>query len=253
MAENNISLITTNEKYEPTGLLISLNQHFSPLSVFRKQLKMTQRFKDSLWKKIIQKKIENSCLILAQCGTSKNLKWIKSQWKKVESGDKTNREGVVAKYFFRKLYGPSFVRFADDIINHALNYGYTILTSSLSRAIVSYGLNNHLGIKHCGPTNWFNLSSDFVEPLRPLIDWWVVNNLSLLQKENQLTSQIREEIVKILYYPIKIDNKSTKVYIAIDIMLKSFISCLKENKVNKIKLPTLICQKPENEPITKSG
>jgi len=48
LAENNISLIVTNEKYDPTGLLISLNQHFSPLSVFRKQLKMTQRFKDLL-------------------------------------------------------------------------------------------------------------------------------------------------------------------------------------------------------------
>jgi CRISPR-associated protein Cas1 len=48
LAENNISLIVTNEKYDPTGLLVGLNQHFSPLSVFRKQLKMTQRFKDLL-------------------------------------------------------------------------------------------------------------------------------------------------------------------------------------------------------------
>ena len=54
LAENNISLIVTNEKHDPTGLLISLNQHFSPLSVFRKQSKMTQRFKDVLWKKIVQ-------------------------------------------------------------------------------------------------------------------------------------------------------------------------------------------------------
>ncbi|MCE8163315.1 MAG: type II CRISPR-associated endonuclease Cas1 [Candidatus Moeniiplasma glomeromycotorum] len=246
LAENNISLIVTNEKYDPTGLFVSLNQHFSPLSVFRKQLKMTQRFKDLLWKKIIQKKIENSILVLEQQKPKINLKWIKTQLKKVENGDKTNREGAVAKYFFKKLYGAKFVRFADDNINNALNYGYKILTSALSRTIISYGLNNHLGIKHCGPTNWFNLSSDFIEPLRSLVDCWVVAKLSILEKENRLSSQIRGEIVKILYHSVKIDNLKTKVYIAIDIMVKSFISCLKENSVSKIKLPTLITQESTN-------
>jgi CRISPR-associated protein Cas1 len=246
LAENNISLIVTDKKYDPTGLLISLNQHFSPLSVFRKQLKMTQRFKDLLWKKIVQKKIENSCVVLEQQGSKKDLKWIKSQFKKVENGDKTNREGAVAKYFFRKLYGKKFVRFADDNINNALNYGYKILNSALSRNIISYGLNDHLGIKHCGPTNWFNLSSDFIEPLRPIVDYWVANNFLILEKENNLSSQIREKIVKILYHPVKINNIKTKVYIAIDIMIKSFISCLKENSISKIKFPTLIIPKSEN-------
>jgi CRISP-associated protein Cas1 len=247
LAENNVSLIVTNEKHDPTGLLISLNQHFSPLSVFRKQLKMTQRFKDLLWKKVIQKKIENSCLVLEQRNPKRDLKWIRDQLKKVENGDKTNREGAVAKYFFNKLYGKNFIRFADDNINGTLNYGYKILNSALSRTIISYGLNDHLGIKHCGPTNWFNLSSDFIEPLRPIVDYWVVNNLSLLEKENNLSSQIREEIAKIIYYPVKISNIKTKIYIAIDVMIKSFISCLKENTVGKIKLPTLINQKLEDE------
>ena len=207
---------------------------------------MTQRFKDLLWKKIIQKKIENSGLVLEKQGPKRDLKWIKNQLKKVENGDKTNREGAVAKYFFRKLYGVDFVRFSDDNINSALNYGYKILNSALSRTIISYGLNDHLGIKHCGPTNWFNLSSDFIEPLRPIVDHWMVNNLSLLEKGNNLSSQTREEIAKIIYYPVKINNIKTKVYIAIDVMIKSFISCLKENKVGKIKLPTLVDQKLEN-------
>jgi len=153
----------------------------------------------------------------------------------------------VAKYFFQKLYGKEFVRFADDNINGALNYGYKILTSTLSRTLTSYGLNNHLGVKHCGPTNWFNLSSDFVEPLRPLVDCWTVANLSKLTIENGLSSQVREEIAKILYYPVKINSIKTKVYIAVDIMIKSFISCLKENSVSRIKLPTLIIQRSENE------
>jgi hypothetical protein len=62
-----------------------------------------------------------------------------------------------------------------------------------------------------------------------------------------LSSQVREEIAKIIYYPVRIANIKTKVYIAIDVMIKSFISCLKENTVGKIKLPTLINQKLEDE------
>jgi transposase len=73
----------------------------------------------------------------------------------------------------------------------------------------------------------------------------VVTNLSKLKKESNLSSQIREEIVKILYYPVKINNIKTKIYVAIDIMIKSFITCLKENSTSKIKLPTLT-QNPEN-------
>jgi CRISPR-associated protein Cas1 len=81
----------------------------------------------------------------------------------------------------------------------------------------------------------------------------VFNNLSLLKCENKLTSQIREEITKILYHPIEINNLKTKVYIAIDIMIKSFISCLKENSSSKIKLPTLIDQELENGETEKPG
>jgi hypothetical protein len=61
-----------------------------------------------------------------------------------------------------------------------------------------------------------------------------------------LSSQTREEIAKILYYPVKINNIKTKIYVAVDIMIKSFISCLKENSTSKIKLPTLLCQGLEN-------
>jgi hypothetical protein len=74
----------------------------------------------------------------------------------------------------------------------------------------------------------------------------VANNFLILEKENNLSSQIREKIVKILYHPVKINNIKTKVYIAIDIMIKSFISCLKENSISKIKFPTLIIPKSEN-------
>jgi len=86
-------------------------------------------------------------------------------------GDETNREGLAAKVFFRELYGSNFIRFSDDGINNALNYGYKILTGAISRTISKYGLNNYLGLFHIGKTNPYNLACDFIEPLRPLVDY----------------------------------------------------------------------------------
>ena len=88
----------------------------------------------------------------------------------VAPDDATNREGIVAKMFYRAMYGSSFIRFNDDMVNKALNYGYKIMVSALSRTIVKFGLNLFLGIKHKGPSNPFNLSYDVVEPYRPVVD-----------------------------------------------------------------------------------
>ena len=35
----------------------------------------------------------------------------------VEIGDKTNREGLAAKMYFKELFGHDFVRFEEDVVN----------------------------------------------------------------------------------------------------------------------------------------
>ena len=57
----------------------------------------------------------------------------------VEDGDSGNREGLAAKMVFRELFGDDFKRYADDSINAALNYGYSILRSQIARALVARG------------------------------------------------------------------------------------------------------------------
>lgn len=59
----------------------------------------------------------------------------------VLSGDTGNREGIAAKMFFRNFYGCDFIRFENDIINIALNYGYAVIRSSVARSLCAYGYN----------------------------------------------------------------------------------------------------------------
>lgn len=94
----------------------------------------------------------------------------------VLSGDTGNREGIAAKMFFRNFYGCDFIRFENDIINIALNYGYAVIRSSVARSLCAYGYNCALGIHHINEANPFNLADDLMEPLRPLADIWVWQN-----------------------------------------------------------------------------
>lgn len=238
LVENDVYVIVCNERHEPTGILLSLSSHFQPLAVFERQINMNDNFKDVLWTKIIIRKIENSISILRNYSDDQSaIEMLDKFANSVITGDKTNREGLAAKVFFRSLYGSSFLRFSDDDINKALNYGYKMLVSCISRTLVKYGLNLYIGIHHIGKTNPFNLSYDFIEPFRPLIDEWVITNLNLLN--NGLTYNQRIELLNILNKKIIIDEKIMTIISAIEVMIKSFISCLINQTTDKLKLPEL--------------
>ena len=46
--------------------------------------------------------------------------------KEIELGDKTNREGHAAKVYFNAIFGLSFTRSCENIINSALNSLYPL-------------------------------------------------------------------------------------------------------------------------------
>lgn len=144
----------------------------------------------------------------------------------VEYGDLTNREGLAAKMYFRSLFGPEFKRFNDDIINSGLNYGYAVLRSQISKAIIAKGLNPELGIFHIGRNNLFNLSDDFIEPFRPIIDDWVKKNLV---NAEMFTREHRLEIVKQTLINVNIKQQSQSLFNAINIFIDSIIKCFDEN------------------------
>jgi len=171
-------LLLCNEKHNPVSVVLPLNNHYRPLNVIRKQLAVTQDFKDDVWDRIIENKILNQARVLELCSCDTDrIKRLKELAKEVYDGDSGNREGVAAKMYFRSLFGSSFIRFNDDATNAALNYGYAVIRSAVSKALCGYGFNCVLGVHHINEANPFNLADDLMEPLRPIVDLWVAKIL----------------------------------------------------------------------------
>ena len=78
-----------------------------------------------------------------------------------------------------------------------MNYGYAILLSSFNRAIKSLGYYTELGIHHIGDSNSFNLSCDLMEPLRPLVDLYILNKN--VDNTNFKTMYISMLSLKVIY------------------------------------------------------
>lgn len=248
LANRNIPLMTNNLKHDPIGLFLSLYGHHKPLQNFSLQLELIQREKDKFQQQIIKQKIKNQTILMKKYGSSEeNLKKMENYRNEVIQGDKGNKEASAARLYFTSLFGSSFIRFMDDAINKAMNYGYKILASKISSAIVKTGLHPTLGFFHKTADNYFNLTYDLIEPYRPLIDFIVIENNDLLlnEKDKNLSLIIRTRLASVLDQNVIINNQITKVRFAIDMTIKSIISYLK-NKNGELILPTLIFNKDED-------
>ena len=130
----------------------------------------------------------------------------------VAPGDPDNREGQAARLYFPALFGEHFLRHTDDNINAALNYGYTILCSSVSRCVASHGYHTALGIHHRGKTNRFNLSCDIMEPFRPFVDRIVWENA-----DRPLDWPYKLELIGLLQVPCTLGKRRMKLRSAIEL------------------------------------
>ena len=141
----------------------------------------------------------------------------------VSEGDALNREGASASLYFKKLYGDSFVRHMPDDLNAALNYGYTILCSSISRLIVLHGYSTALGIHHRGRTNPFNLSCDIMEPFRPFVD-----EIVYLNRAKPFDYEYKRSLLALPYSICEYDGRKSTVEDAMELFLLGVIRAMTE-------------------------
>ena len=113
----------------------------------------------------------------------------------------------------------------------ALNYGYSILLSSVNREIVSCGYLTQVGLFHDNMFNHFNLSSDLMEPFRPIVDQQVLKFLPF----NEFTKEHKTELIDLLNKEVYIDGRKQYLNNAIKIYCKSVLDALSDNNVSAIK------------------
>ena len=202
LSDNKINIIFCDEKHNPFGEISSYYSRHNTSKQIKKQIAWKQKDKNILWQKIIRNKILNQATLLKKIKCSK-YKMLLDYIDEIEIGDKTNREGHAAKVYFNLLFGNDFIRHNDDNINSALNYGYAILLSTINKEVIANGYLTQLGINHKNEFNQFNLSCDLMEPFRVIIDNFVYFN-----KERELDTNYRMDIVNIFNQPYKFQNKS---------------------------------------------
>jgi CRISPR-associated protein Cas1 len=238
LAQANISVVFVDDRYNPSAISIGLYKNSRTTKIQRVQISIKKPRLNRLWKSIIYNKILNQADTL---NTKKEDEYLYSLLSQINSGDKNNIEAIGASYYFKELFGKDFVRNnTKDNRNIALNYGYSILRSSICRYIIAYGLNPSFGIWHSSELNAFNLADDLIEPFRPIVDHYVLNNIN---KKIKISSKNKQEIVGLLYLKVlNNQNKQTLVNEAIKNIVSSYQSfCL--NKRDNIELFGLIYEK----------
>jgi len=78
-----------------------------------------------------------------------------------------------------------------------LNYGYTIIRSSVARGVMGAGLHPTISIKHSNQFNAFRLVDDLMEPFRPIVD----HACYQFERDgtDSLEKHVKEGLVDLLY------------------------------------------------------
>ena len=239
LTENGAHVLLCDEKHLPTTLILPQYRHYRPLPVLRSQIEMTEEFKNALWDRITAQKIRNQSKVLSFSGVKAEIvERMNAFAEEVRNGDEGNREGIAAKMFFRALYGASFLRMADDGINAALNYGYTIIRSSFCKTLAGYGYQCTLGLHHIGEMNAFNLADDMMEPLRPLVDYWVDEHHEELTDE--LSPDQRKELAALTSRVVLWNGKKMKLRNAIDRYVSSLTTAILRDDAGLLLIPEIL-------------
>ena len=236
LAERNIPLIICGSNHNPVGILWSLESHSLQSGRLDYQINAKKTLYKKSWQEIIKTKISNQAVCLKALG--KNSIKIKTAVKNVLSGDSSNQEGYAARIYWQELFGKDFVRDREQTgVNALLNYGYTILRSGISRAIMGAGLHPGIGIFHRNKANHMRLSDDLMEPFRPIVDYFVYHQ-SLKSNPVVLTPDIKKLLVDILYLDMDSYRGRSPVFTRMQSLATSFALSLERLKIS-LDLPIL--------------
>lgn len=223
LMKRKVKVIFCDEKRNPSSELVSYYGSHDTSNKIRKQIAWRQNTKEAVWTEIVSEKIRKQKELLELLG-KEEAELLSSYLQQIAWNDETNREGHAAKVYFNALFGLDFTRTEDNLINAALNYGYSIILSSFTREIVANGYITQLGLFHDNMFNQFNLASDLMEPFRPLADKCVLG-----MKLEQFEHEEKMWLVDILNQEVQIDGKIQYVSNAIKIYCKSVFDALNED------------------------
>lgn len=232
LIKRKVKVIFCDEQRNPSSELLPYYGSHDTSGKVRQQVKWSEQTKRIVWTEIVTEKIrKQSNLLLLKEKPERAM--LEQYIAEIRPGDETNREGHAAKVYFNSLFGREFTRTAENSINAALNYGYSILLSSVNREIVANGYITQLGLFHGNQFNCFNFASDLMEPFRPLIDKKVVEMMP-----QEFSHEEKMAMVAVLNDYIFIEGKHQTVSNGIKVYCRSVFDALNENDIANIRFYT---------------
>lgn len=229
LMKNKIKVIFCDETHNPESELIPYYGGYDSSERIKSQIFWDDEIKENLWTLIVSEKIRKQMEVLKYFNL-KEYKLLENYMFQVEHFDVTNREGHAAKVYFNSLFGVNFNRDdKENVINMALDYGYSILLSLFNREVVSNGYITNIGLFHRNKFNPFNLSCDLMEPFRPLVDKLVVE----MGIDNFGTDEKRN-LQQLLSTQLYIKNKEYYLPDVIKIYTKSLLDGLDERDLTNL-------------------
>ncbi|MCL0329846.1 type II CRISPR-associated endonuclease Cas1 [Apilactobacillus xinyiensis] len=227
--KNHVKIIFTDESHSPACETVEYYPNNRSLDTLECQYNWPQTRMELLWTKIVNRKIINQIKVLKMY--NHDTQKLSDELDQLELNDVTNREAVVARKYFEQLFGKEFKRRDFSPMNNALNYGYSILLSNFNREIVMKGYLTYLGIHHHSEENAFNLSSDLMEPFRPIVDLWLNS-----KQFNDFTPDIKFGLVELLNIEIIYNGEVTILKNAIEKYTDDCLNFLTNGKPTKIEV-----------------
>jgi CRISPR-associated protein Cas1 len=238
--EYGIGLFATGDNHQPSGVFLPFLAHSRATRMQRMQMDIDKPSTKRAWAEVVKVKIANqaACLRLARLGDHERLD---SCSRRVRSGDTENMEAQASAYYFPQLFGTGFHRAQERWSNAALDYGYAVLRGAIARGLVAHGFLPSIGLFHRSEQNAFNLADDVIEPFRPLVDLYVINQLNAeIDAERELNPADKVALVGLLNVDVSMPRGVMSVLSAIEQSIESLVRVYEGGSETLLELPRLI-------------
>lgn len=234
LSQNKVTLITLDNKYLPTSLILPYEGNSRQSQIMHKQISLTTQKKLKIWIEIIKRKISNQARCLAILGID-GADEVISHMLDINDENVDFKESYAAKIYFEHFY-PGLNRKTETPINSRLNYGYAVIRSAIARSITATGFHPTFGFHHNSQLNPFNLVDDLIEPWRPFVDLIAISTLGTSIKLNK---HDRYQLAHVLHNACIINEQKMTILSAIDIMSESVKRFIMDEDKSLI-FPTLL-------------
>lgn len=225
LGERGVPVIICAANHAPISCLWPLQGHHTQGARLIAQAEAPKPLVKRLWKEIVKAKIRMQGAVLASTGAVE-ADAFDLLARRVRSGDPENLEAQAARRYWKALMGPvtgnTFRRDINaDGANALLNYGYTVLRATVSRAICAAGLHPGLGLHHANRSNAFALSDDLMEPYRPFVDRLVFN--LLMRGHDSVTPETKQALAALSALDLETDEGMSPLHVQVTRFVHSLV------------------------------